>query len=289
MPGDTVELPVAETFVAISEPETNEESKIDPGIIPPVSDFIPGYKEPGYLKPEEDEVEQPQVHVTIPKTENAHVEDVQEATPVQTEDVQQAEDVELEAEVQPEADAVQHSEQHDEMTPPNGRIGETVVIPREAIAEAMRNSADNAGSDVPYQNVVITDATRNKVMDLFDAYVDLPGVTEELHEFINDLPKELAKKDSSSGNIIITGNNMSDKTAFAKLIARAIDMIDPNTRRKVVKTTGDTLNKYGFASSADKLRGKILIIEDAASILPGSCRRVTSELKAGYRQIICYP
>ena len=121
MPGDTVELPVAETFAAISEPETNEESKIDPGIIPPVSDFIPGYKEPGYLKPEEDEVEQPQVHVTIPKTENAHVEDVQEATPVQTEDVQQAEDVELEAEVQPEADDVQQSEQaapeqHDEMT-----------------------------------------------------------------------------------------------------------------------------------------------------------------------------
>ena len=279
MPGDTVELPVAETFVAISEPETNEESKIDPGIIPPVSDFIPGYKEPGYLKPEEDEVEQPQVHVTIPKTENAHVEDVQEATPVQTEDVQQAEDVELEAEVQPEADAVQHSEQHDEMTPPNGRIGETVVIPREAIAEAMRNSADNAGSDVPYQNVVITDATRNKVMNLFDAYVDLPGVTEELHEFINDLPKELAKKDSSSGNIIITGNNMSDKTAFAKLIARAIDMIDPNTRRKVVKTTGDTLNKYGFASSADKLRGKILIIEDAASILPAVAEELLQSLK----------
>lgn len=284
MPGDTVELPVAETFAAISEPETNEESKIDPEIIPPVSDFIPGYKEPGYLEPEEDEVEQPQVHVTIPETENAHVEDVQEATPVQTEDVQQAEDVELEAEVQPEADDVQQSEQaapeqHDEMTPPNGRIGETVVIPREAIAEAMRNSADNAGSDVPYQNVVITDATRNKVMDLFDAYVDLPGVTEELHELINDLPKELAKKDSSSGNIIITGNNMSDKTAFAKLIARAIDMIDPNTRRKVVKTTGDTLNKYGFASSADKLRGKILIIEDAASILPAVAEELLQSLK----------
>ena len=165
------------------------------------------------------------------------------------------------------------------MTPPNGRIGETVVIPREAIAEAMRNSADNAGSDVPYQNVVITDATRNKVMDLFDTYVDLPGVTEELHEFINDLPKELAKKDSSSGNIIITGNIMSDKTAFAKLIARAIDMIDPNTRRKVVKTTGDTLNKYGFASSADKLRGKILIIEDAASILPAVAEELLQSLK----------
>ena len=56
-------------------------------------------------------------------------------------------------------------------------------------------------------------------------------------------------------------------------------MIDPNTRRKVVKTTGDTLNKYGFASSADKLRGKILIIEDAASILPAVAEELLQSLK----------
>ena len=154
----------------------------------------------------------------------------------------------------------------------------------------MRSSADNAGSDVPYQNVVITDATRNKVMDLFDAYVDLPGVTEELHELINDLPKELAKKDSSSGNIIITGNNMSDKTAFAKLIARAIDMIDPITRRKVVKTTGDTLTSTVLPAVQISSEARFSLLKILQVISSCSCRRVTSELKAGYRQIIiCYP
>ncbi|GAB6160288.1 tetratricopeptide repeat protein [Howardella ureilytica] len=256
---DTTELPVEDTAAAVSDaeaPKENEQIDIE------AEDSMPEVHKPDFINDNDNVVNT--VTEGTDGTENIS-ENISENEPESTEASQTDKTVGETA-----------HEPVTENTPPNGRIGETVVIPREAIAEAMKN---NSSKDVPYQNVVVTDATRKKIMNLFEAYTELPGVSEELHEFIKDLPNELSKKDSSSGNIIITGNNMSDKTAFAKLIARAIDMIDPNARRKVVKTTGDTLNKYGFASSAEKLRGKILIIEDAASILPAVADELLQSLK----------
>lgn len=109
---------------------------------------------------------------------------------------------------------------------------------------------------------------REKIKAMFDEYYDLPEIDAQIEEYIAALPVEITREDSRNGNIIIAGSESVDKTALAKTIAKAVNISYPKKKKKIIRTTGENLNRYGFARSADKLRGTFLVIENAGLIRP---------------------
>lgn len=107
---------------------------------------------------------------------------------------------------------------------------------------------------------------REKIKSMFDEYYDMPEIDAQIEEYIAALPTEITREDSRNGNIIIAGADSIDKTALAKTIAKAVNISYPKKKKKVIKTTGESLNEYGFAKSADKLKGTFLVIEKAGML-----------------------
>ncbi len=109
---------------------------------------------------------------------------------------------------------------------------------------------------------------REKIKSMFDEYYDMPEIDAQIEEYIASLPVEITREDSRNGNIIIAGAESVDKTGLAKTIAKAVNISYPKKKKKVIRTTGDSLNEYGFARSADKLRGTFLVIEKVGLLRP---------------------
>ena len=109
---------------------------------------------------------------------------------------------------------------------------------------------------------------RQKIKAMFDEYYDMPEIDAQIEEYIAALPTEITREDSRNGNIIIAGAESVDKTSLAKTIAKAVNISYPKKKKKVIRTTGDNLNQYGFARSADRLRGTFLVIENVGLIKP---------------------
>ncbi len=109
---------------------------------------------------------------------------------------------------------------------------------------------------------------REKIKGMFDEYYDMPEIDAQIEEYIAALPVEITREDSRNGNIIIAGADSVDKTALAKTIAKAVNISYPKKKKKIIRTTGENLNQYGFARSAEKLRGSFLVIEKAGIIKP---------------------
>ena len=109
---------------------------------------------------------------------------------------------------------------------------------------------------------------REKIKAMFDEYYDMPEIDAQIEEYIGALPVEITREDSRNGNVVITGPESVDKTALAKTLAKAVNISYPKKKKRVIRTTGENLNRYGFAKSADKLRGTFLVIENAGLIKP---------------------
>ena len=109
---------------------------------------------------------------------------------------------------------------------------------------------------------------REKIKAMFDEFYDMPEIDVQIEEYIASLPVEITREDSRNGNIVIAGPESVDKTALAKTLAKAVNISYPKKKKRVIRTTGENLNQYGFARSADKLRGTFLVIENAGLIKP---------------------
>ena len=118
-----------------------------------------------------------------------------------------------------------------------------------------------------------------KIMSLFEEYYDLPEIDSQVEGYIAALPADISLADSSRGNIAITGMPSTDKTGLAKTLAKAVNLCYPKQKRKIIKTTGPNLNAHGFIKNVGKLRGTILIVEDAGLISP----EILSEMVAGLK------
>lgn len=113
-----------------------------------------------------------------------------------------------------------------------------------------------------------------EVRKFFSKYNDMDGVTKQLAEYFDASQYEVGHRDSSAGNIIISGNRSADKTNLAKNIARALNQLYPQYPRKIAKTTGESINQRGIIKSLPKLLGTVLIIEEAGSIKPKKVREL---------------
>lgn len=71
---------------------------------------------------------------------------------------------------------------------------------------------------------------------------------------------------SYTGNVVVTGEEGTESTAFAKLLIKDVQSNDSNFSGKVAKISGSVLNKKDIAETLNKLANGALIVENAAAL-----------------------
>ncbi len=71
---------------------------------------------------------------------------------------------------------------------------------------------------------------------------------------------------SYTGNVIVTGEEGTESTAFAKLLIKDVQSNDSNFSGKVAKISGSVLNKKDITETLNKLANGALIVENAAAL-----------------------
>lgn len=83
---------------------------------------------------------------------------------------------------------------------------------------------------------------------------------------------------SYTGNVVVTGEEGTETTAFAKLLIREVQAADSNFSGKVAKISGSVLNKKDIAETLNKLANGALIVEGAASLKKPSVEMLIREM-----------
>lgn len=125
----------------------------------------------------------------------------------------------------------------------------------EEIAEETNNYSDAAPMHLP-----------EAVKKYFKKFEDVENLEKILVGFYTEVVLRSSEKDSSSGNIIISGSHNTDKTGLAMSIVKGINVLFPEKPRKIARTTGESINTKGITKSLSRLLGTVLIIEDAGSL-----------------------
>ena len=91
---------------------------------------------------------------------------------------------------------------------------------------------------------------------------------------------------SYTGNVIITGEEGTETTAFAKLLIKEVQISDNNFSGKVAKISGSMLNKRDIADTLNKLSNGALIVEEAGALKKASIDILLKELNQEEKGII---
>lgn len=83
---------------------------------------------------------------------------------------------------------------------------------------------------------------------------------------------------SYTGNVVVTGEEGTETTAFAKLLIREVQAADSNFSGRVAKISGSVLNKKDIAETLNKLANGALIVEGAASLKKPSVETLIREM-----------
>lgn len=104
------------------------------------------------------------------------------------------------------------------------------------------------------------------VKKYFKKYEDVEDLEKILVSFYTESVLRNGETNSSSGNVIISGNHNSDKTGLAMSIIKGLNVLFPENPRKVARTTGESINARGIEKVIYKLKGTVLVVEDAGSL-----------------------
>ena len=91
---------------------------------------------------------------------------------------------------------------------------------------------------------------------------------------------------SYTGNVVVTGEEGTEATAFAKLLIKDVQSNDSNFSGKVAKISGSVLNKKDIAETLNKLANGALIVENAASLKKPSVDVLLREMNQGEKGLI---
>lgn len=186
-------------------------------------------------------------------------EPVMEEVPVQDELVEDAViiDEEEEAADEPAEEIVEESAE--EVT------GETVdAEPTEESTEA--EAAEEPDEPVQTTGEVISSTEKGRELteqerEEFAPFIHHRRTRRQIAEVIDNI--SLA---SYTGNVVVTGEEGTESTAFAKLLIKDVQSNDSNFSGKVAKISGSVLNKKDIAETLNKLANGALIVEDAAAL-----------------------
>ncbi|MGI5989823.1 MAG: hypothetical protein ACOX78_06125 [Lachnospiraceae bacterium] len=121
---------------------------------------------------------------------------------------------------------------------------------------------------------------------MFTKYLNSEGIETQLYDYFSATDTELLRQDSSVGNLLITGTESADKTGLARTIVHAINFLYPDKRRRVARTTGESINVHGIRRAMRKLYGTVLIVEDAGTIKPKSMQDMLAVMKGDTGRMI---
>lgn len=91
---------------------------------------------------------------------------------------------------------------------------------------------------------------------------------------------------SYTGNVVITGEEGTESTAFAKLLIKDVQSNDSNFSGKVAKISGSVLNRKDIAETLNKLSNGALIVEDAAALKKPSVEVLLREMNQEEKGLI---
>lgn len=117
----------------------------------------------------------------------------------------------------------------------------------------------------------LTDAEKKFVRK----YFGIEGLQEAVTNTICGKKSEIRDGTSSFGNIAVTGKAETDREGFAINLFKALHAGESTKQLKIAKTTSASLNKKGIASSAEKIKGTTLIIENAGTMMPEVVKELT--------------
>lgn len=137
--------------------------------------------------------------------------------------------------------------------------------------EEEENEKENVLADEPLTEETVekepdvdSDSVLNEAVKKYvKKYLFMEGMETAIIELLSGKKNEIPDGTSRHGNIIIKGKADTDKTGFAINIFKALHADDEQQELKIAKTTADVLNNKGILSSADKIKGTTLIIENA--------------------------
>lgn len=137
--------------------------------------------------------------------------------------------------------------------------------------EEEENEKENVLADEPLTEETVeeepdvdSDSVLNEAVKKYvKKYLFMEGMETAIIELLSGKKNEIPDGTSRHGNIIIKGKADTDKTGFAINIFKALHADDEQQELKIAKTTAEVLNNKGIMSSADKIKGTTLIIENA--------------------------
>ena len=106
-------------------------------------------------------------------------------------------------------------------------------------------------------------------------YLGIEGMEAALTNTIRGKKNEISDGTSSSGNIVIVGKADTDRAGFAINLFKALHAGENTKQLKIAKTTSAILNKKGIQTSAEKIKGTTLIIENAGTLVPEVVKELT--------------
>ncbi len=100
---------------------------------------------------------------------------------------------------------------------------------------------------------------------LFAYFTSVKGMSKQLSVLFKEEPRT-GKEDSSSGNLVVTGEPGNGKTTLAIDIVKALQKQKRLGGKKLAKISGQKLNQRDVHEILSKLKGGALIIESAGAI-----------------------
>ena len=137
-----------------------------------------------------------------------------------------------------------------------------------AKAEKFKTSGEIKKEDKPVQVAGEESSSAGKSRELtehekeeFAPFIHHRRTRHQIAEVIDNI--SLA---SYTGNVVVTGEEGTEATAFAKLLIKDVQSNDSNFSGKVAKISGSVLNKKDIAETLNRLANGALIVENAAAL-----------------------
>ncbi len=196
-----------------------------------------------------EEIEEPENIVETEAPEEAdEIEEPEEADEVEEiEDIEEPEDTDEEESEEEEISEEDSSETDAEKSEDDGEVRELTDVEKEQFAPFIHHKR-----------------TRKQIAYVLD-HISLAAYT---------------------GNVIITGEEGTETTAFAKLLIKEVQISDNNFSGKVAKISGSMLNKRDIADTLNKLSNGALIVEEAGALKKASVDILLKELNQEEKGII---
>lgn len=138
-------------------------------------------------------------------------------------------------------------------------------------------SAELEDKEEPGEVRKLTDAEKEQ----FAPFIQHKKTRRQIAEVIDHI--SLA---SYTGNVIITGEEGTETTAFAKLLIKEVQVTDNNFSGKVAKISASVFNKKDIPDTIAKLANGALIVESAGSLKKASVETLLKELNQEERGFI---